>query len=168
MGRVATPRVQPSEDYLLKGLLRCVCCSNQMQPASCVDGTRCYSCGSDCDQPDVLAIRLEQILLFKAMVRGYAVLYRVGRHTAETKNESDTANGHTRLTPRGTVPWWPEGQLVMSSEELRRWQYCDTSNWRSILLAAFICVTVDAEGAVNPVWRHKAAAVNKASKAATR
>ncbi|MGH3736445.1 MAG: hypothetical protein ACRDT6_12620 [Micromonosporaceae bacterium] len=122
-----------------------------------VDRTRYYACGLDCPQPDLLAIRVEQDLLLPAMVRAHQVLYGVGRQIATDASGSG-------LIFTGPTPWRPTGTLVVSSEELRRWQHTDPRDHRAMLLAAYMRVTVDAAGTVTPVWRPtEGAAMSKAA-----
>ena len=146
---VTTVVGQPPDNYLLDELLLCLRCNRQMHPAPRVDGTRYYSCGLNCQQPDLPASTLEQDLLFKAMVRAYQALYGVGRQAA---GEAIDASG---LNFNGPTPRRIASQLDVSTEEVRRWQQCDVTNRRSLLLTALVRVTVDAEGAVRPFWRHE-------------
>lgn len=155
----------PSNDWLLEELLWCLRCSRQMQPAPHVDGMRYYSCGPDCEQPDVPATRLEQDLLFKAMVRAYAAVYRFGREAELPEEGTAIVDVGVELAFKGATPWRLDGQLAVSKEELRCWQQCDISDRRSILLAAFVRVIVDADGVVHPVWRHAVAAQASAATA---
>ncbi|MGH8877914.1 MAG: hypothetical protein ACRD0P_11310 [Stackebrandtia sp.] len=120
------------DGYLARGFVWCGLCSRVMVAVRHLDATRAYSCGLYCPQRDLAALPLEQDLLLRALVRAHATLYGVGRHG-----------------PR----------LVVSAEEVRRWQWCDLSDRRAVLHAAFVRVVVDPDGEVNPVWRHETEAI---------
>jgi hypothetical protein len=85
------------------------------------------------------------------MVRAHQVLYGVGR--AEPADGESTLKYSARF--EGLMPWRELRQSTVSADEERRWQQCDTSDRRAIVLTAFVRVTVDAEGTVRAVWRHE-------------
>ena len=147
---VASP--QPPSKYLLEELVWCLRCNGQMQPATRLDGSRYYSCGVSCEQPDQPAIQLEQDLLLRALVRAHHALFGVGRQAIDYPKAAAA-----RPSPAATsaAPWQQPGQLVVTRAELRRWQYCDITDRRAVLRVAFVCVTIDAQGAVRVVWRHE-------------
>lgn len=140
---------QLPKKYLLEELVWCLRCNSQMQPATRLDGSRYYSCGVACEQPDQPATLLEQDLLLRALVRAHQALFGVGRQVI------DYPKAHAvRPSPAATfaAPWQHPGQLAVTRTELRRWQYCDIADRRAVLRVAFICVTIDAQGAVRVVW----------------
>lgn len=143
---------QPPDDYIAEKLLWCLVCSHQMVPAPRVDGTRYYSCGLNCDQPDVPAIPVEQDLMLPAMVRAYVALYGVGRGGVTAGEEDGALTDALNFT--SATPWRPQGEPVVSAEERNAWLRCDPRTHRAVLLTAYVRVTVDAAGRVNPVWRH--------------
>ncbi|MGH3646270.1 MAG: hypothetical protein ACRDTM_03705 [Micromonosporaceae bacterium] len=103
-----------------------------------------------------------------AMVRAHQVLYRVGRPNETTTDDEEIAAG-IKVTFTGPTPWRPIGTLVVSPVELRRWQHTDPRDHHAMMLAAYVRVTVDAEGNVTPVWRHaEEAAESQAAGASTR
>ncbi|MGH3715064.1 MAG: hypothetical protein ACRDT4_16610 [Micromonosporaceae bacterium] len=136
-----------------------------MVPAPRVDGSRYYSCGIDCPQPDLRAVGVEQDLMLPALVRAYVVLYGVGR--ADVTVDGEHAAVSCALSFTGATPWREPGELVVSDEERNAWLRCDPRNHRAVLLTAYLRVTVDAAGTVIPVWRY-AEVAQQTSGAATR
>ncbi|MGH3714198.1 MAG: hypothetical protein ACRDT4_12160 [Micromonosporaceae bacterium] len=157
---------QPPDDYIAEELLWCLVCSSLMVPAPRVDGTRYYSCGLDCPQPDLRATAVEQDLMLPALVRAYVVLYGVGRTGEHPSDDEEVAPG-IKVAFTGATPWRPQGELLVSAEERNAWLRCDPQNHRAVLLTAYVRVTVDVAGTVNPVWRHAEVAY-QASGATTR
>ena len=129
VGRVAMPHVcQPTDAWLLRGLLWCLACSRRMLAACLVDGGgRVYSCGPGCRQPDLPAAEIENHLALGAMIRAAVA----------------------------TVECTWVGPAV-TAEEMRRWQQTDFGDRRAVLLAAYTRINVTAYGAIRPVWRHPA------------
>jgi hypothetical protein len=115
--------------YLALGLLRCGLCGRTLHPARDGSGRR-YACQSGCPQPGVPAVRVEQDLLLRALVRAHAALYQVGRTLA-------------RL----------DGPPV-SPAEVRRWQWSDPRDRAAMVRTAFEYVVVDWRGQHHPVRRH--------------
>ncbi|MGH3734217.1 MAG: hypothetical protein ACRDT6_01105 [Micromonosporaceae bacterium] len=117
-----------ADPYLLRGLLRCVRCRRPMVAALAV-GRRAYHCGPGCQQVAIDAAAAEADLLLGALIRCAVTLHadlRVAR-----KN------------------------LPVTAEELRRWQRCDITDRRAVLLSAYTEVAVNLEGKLRPVWRQR-------------
>lgn len=176
MEQAATPPYGQSHHiWLLEELLWCLRCGRQMHPAPRADGTRFYSCGPDCDQPDVLATRLERDLLLPALVRAYAVLHGVGRRVETTAAVGPTAVDKAEdavlagaLSFAGATPWRLDGELTAPPRERATWLRCDFADHRAVILTAYVRVTVEAEGAIQPFWRHAEETANPATGATTR
>ena len=147
MTTMASP--ESPNKYLLEEMVWCLRCNGQMRPASRMDRSRYYSCGIACEQPKQLAIPLEQDLLLRALVRAHQALLGVGRRITDHPR-ADPAQSSTAVTG-GELRQRPS-QLVVTRDELRRWQYCDITDRRALLVAAFIRVMIDADGTVHAVW----------------
>jgi len=132
------------EDYILECLLNCGICNREMGPTRNIKGTRSYACWPNCPQPDVRAIPVEQDLLFRAMVRAYAVLYGVSKPSTVT------------FDGPGPEFWQASDRFSITHNEVRRWQQSDPSDHKGMLRSAYVRVVIDAEGTVHPLWRHKA------------
>ncbi len=124
----AADAVDPTGD-LATGLLRCGVCSRTLRAAGVGPGRR-YACSPACPQPGVPAVRVEQGLLLRALVRAHTALYQVGRTPAAL--DAPPA----------------------SHAEVRRWQWCDPRDRAGMLRTAFVYVVVDWRGQLHPVWRH--------------
>jgi hypothetical protein len=107
--------------------VRCRRCWRLMVPAREINwlGSRVYSCGPACPQPDLPAERLETDMLLAALIRGAVA-----------------ATDCAFVGP------------AVTGAEMLRWERCDPSDRRTMLCAAYLWIDVTEQGQVWPVWRH--------------
>ncbi|MQA25813.1 MAG: hypothetical protein GEU94_10105 [Micromonosporaceae bacterium] len=124
----ASPAASLTDDeWLLRGMLRCLACQRPMIPARWVDqdGTRVYSCGPACPQRDLVAAEIEDHLFLGALIRDAMVATRCS-----------------------------DADPPVSPDELDRWRATDAYNRRAVLETAFAWVEITATGQARPEWQH--------------